>query len=302
MLEAKYVGASTPEAIGSKKVAKYLNEDHAPRLRLAYQAKRVLRAVPVGVSEVALSGALPLISFVFQFGAVRGVMPMHEVGVPVWPETCLSFAGKNTKEMLDLYLALNKKDKGKVMRRMVSIMGATHPLPFLVTAIDDKIAVLSRVAALATLKQKVVPGEEIAVIALGISSYGVVADYKGSIVHIPREEVFYGQAPPHELLKVGECYMAKVLENKHGLITASTKAVSPDPWDSFEVGVGSVCAAQIRGLVKGTQNIYRVEYMPGITGLAQGSPLITYQNEQTVAVRIYKVDRERRYIKGFIDA
>lgn len=286
----------------SKAPVRTLVEDQLPVLRGAFVAKRILQAVPVAVEVVKYGegdDAVELMSFVFQFGRVRGLMPVHEVGAPIWPlyEGARQFGPGDVAS----FLALSRKKRDQIKRYMVNLMRANVPLPFEIVSVDnDYEAVVSRVRALKRLSEeiKLSEGQEIEVTVLAAPAHGAWCSHKGLLVFIPRDEVYYGDVAPREMLQPGETYLAKVIE-VGDLVCGSTKALEADPWETMMIGEGSVRRAVILG--RTSDGAYRVSFHPGVTGKATAPPLLSFHNNQEVMVKVLRVNREKRFILGHID-
>lgn len=283
-----------------------LVEDYSSQLRVAMDNGLVLQGIPVGVDANARYGENVLLSFIFDFGTYVGLMPVHEVGVPVYP--IYKGGGIFTDDSVWSFLALSKKEKRMVESRMSRIMQAGCPLSFKVISIDEGSServprvLLSRRQALEDIakKTKLSVGQEITVNVILPTSFGAWCEYQGLNIYIPRHEVYYGDVSPAELLKPGYAYNVKIVEIGD-MIRASTKALVPDPWERFECSPGSIRRAQIKDELKTGKNRFRVIFAPGITGVAQGAPLSTYHLDQYVNVRIIKVNSQKRFILGRIE-
>lgn len=273
--------------------------DYGPQLEASYRAGQVLQGVPVGVENACYGGNI-LLSFIYDFGAIRGLLPVHETGAPVWP----SYRGAGDMGPADLwsFLAMSNKHRNIVERRMIRVMEANCPLPFTIIHLDGGKAILSRKRSFEKLAARIqlVAGQEIPVTVLLTSSHGAWCEHRGLNVLVPRDEVYYGDVSPREMLEPGRSYMARVIERGE-IIRASTRVLEPDPWESFSCRTGSVRRATIRGQLREGNNRFRVSFAPGISGVAQGAPLLTYHNNQVVNVRIVKIIPERRFILGRIE-
>jgi ribosomal protein S1 len=200
------------------------------------------------------------------------------------------------------FLAMSNKERGIVERRMIRVLETDCPLPFTIIHLDKEKAILSRTKALEKLAVKVrlAAGQEVPVTVLLTSAHGAWCEHRGLNVLVPRDEVYYGDVSPREMLEPGRTYMARIFETGE-IIRASTRVLEPDPWESFSCRPGSVRRATLRGQLREGNNRFRVSFAPGISGVAQGAPLSTYHNNQVVNVRIIKVIAERRFILGRIE-
>lgn len=276
--------------------------NYASQVEAAYQDSRVFYAVPVGV-EYAHYGENKILSFVFEFGHIRGLLPVHEAGEPIFP---LRIKNKHSGDSLWSYLALSKKEKRYIEFRMASLLNSGCPLPLLVISLSDSVAILTRRRAMDQLSESVdlEVDQIITVRVLLTTPLGAWCACKGVNIYIPRHEVYYGYAHPSDVLSSGLSYDAKVIrlsEGDNNIIHASTRVLEPDPWLSFCCAKGSIRRAKIiRVLKSGRSNIFTVEFAPGIFGVAEGVPLTSYCLEQLVTVRITKFIREGYLLRGLI--
>jgi len=278
-----------------------LVKDFSSELEASFRAGQVLHGAPAGVEKASYSEEKTLLSFVYDFGTIQGLMPVHEVGAPVWPEY------RGAKEFgpddVESFEALSNRERSYVERRMQNIMRTGILLPFTITALDGATAILSRRKAIEKIKEKVqlAEGQEVALTVMLTTSKGAWCDHRGLTVFIPRYEVFYGDVSPGEILEPGSTYMAKIKEVKDDLIIGSTKEMESNPWETFICRPGSVRRAVIRNELREGNGKYRVSFAPGITGIAQGAPLMSYHQDQEICVRVIKINKERQFIYGRIE-
>jgi hypothetical protein len=289
-----------PVSVRAERQVTRLTKDYYPEIVAAHKQNMILSAQPMGV-ENARYGENTLLSFVIDFGKIKGLLPVHEVGVPVYP---VYRSGEAVSEEGDLwsFLALGKKDKKIIERRMIRIMQSGCPLSFTIMTFDGEVAILSRRAALERLKERVrlEEGQRVHVTVILTTSRGAWCDYQGINVYIPRHEVFWGDVSPGEVLELGNTYEA-VVKGVDDLVRASIKDLEADPWETFDSRPGSVLRAVIKEPVTSAENRFRVTFKPGVNGVAQGAPLCRYYIGQSVNVRIIKVIPERRFILGRIE-
>lgn len=293
------------KSVKAPRVPVSLIEDYGPQLEASFRSGQVLQGVPSGVDVRVDFGEYKLLSYVYDFGSIRGLMPVHEVGVPVFPSYL--GGGHFSSDDLESFLSKSNDSRRRLERIMVRILSANVPLSFMILSLDGGVAVLSRRCALEKLSEGIdlVVGQEVPVTVMLALSKGAFCDYEGLNVYIPRHEVYYGDTSPRELLREGETYLAKITyvgtpEERSRMIYASTRALHDDPWEKFNCGKGSIRRAVIKEPIQG-RNLFRVQYMPGVTGIAQGAPLSQYHIDQVVSVRIMYINPKRRFIKGRIE-
>jgi hypothetical protein len=284
------------KSVRAKKPVHSLVEDHYPKLRAVYETRSILNAVPVAV-EVADYCGNKILSFVFEFGTFRCLMPVHEIGTPIWP----LYRSANSFGPGDLwsFLALSNRRQDQVKHYMVNLIRANMPLPFRIISLDGDGGILSRVVALRDLARKVKlsKGQRIEVSVLAAPASGAWCSHKGRLVFIPREEVYYGDVAPREMLKPGRTYLAEVLD-VGDIVRVSTRKVEDDPWDALSLTERSVRRATVRGRL--SDGDYYVSFCPGVTAKVSVPPLMSVQAGDSVMVKILRVNRRSRFILGHV--
>lgn len=275
---------------------------YASQIEAAYQDGRVLFAVPVGV-EYAQFGENKILSFIFEFEHIRGLLPVHEVGEPVFPSI---IKNKYSGDSLWSYLELTKKDKRYIEYKMASMLSCGCPLPLKAISLTDNVAILSRRRAMDELSRSVELelDQVITVKVMLTTPQGAWCDHRGVNIYIPRREMYYGYVHPADVLSTGLSYEAKVIrlsDEDNRIAYASTRALVSDPWTNFSCSTGSIRRAKIiRVLKSGRTSSCTVEFAPGIFGTAEGVPLTSYCLGQMVTVRITKFKPEGYLMGGLI--
>lgn len=276
--------------------------EYTPNLVDAHQVGQIFKVAPVGV-ENAHYGDNKILSFVFDFENLRGLLPVHEVGEPIFP---LKLRDKYSGDSLWSYLSLTRSEKRQIEYRMANLLNSGCPLPLTVISLTDNVAILSRRRAIDKLADTIdlEVGQDITVTVLLMSATGVWCDYRGINIYIPRNEVFYGYVFPSNVMTAGLSYRAtvtKVTGEDNSVIRASTRALIPDPWLNFSCSTGSIRRAKIMHMAKsGRCNLYVAEFVPGIFGVVEGMPLTSYCLGQVVTVRITKFIRGGYLLRGII--
>lgn len=274
---------------------------YASQIEAAYLDGRVFFSVPVGVEYVQF-GENKLLSFIFEFEHIRGLLPVYEAGEPAFRTMKSQCSG----DLLWSYLELKKKDKRNIEYKMASMLSSGCSLPLKVISMTDNVVILSRRRAMDELSRSVELelDQVITVKVMLTTPWGAWCDHSGVSIYIPRREVYYGYVHPADVLFKGLSYEGKVTrlcEGDNRMAYASTRALAPDPWINFSSSNGSIRRAKIIRIIKsGRTCSCTVEFAPGIFGTAEGVPLTSYCMGQIVTVRITKYKHEGYLVGGLI--
>ncbi len=132
---------------------------------------------------------------------------------------------------------------------------------------------------------------------------GAFLDIGGVPVYLPAHEITWGRVEDaRELLRPGESFDVRIIriDFETQWMRASLRALMPDPWENAAERYlkGGIYAGEVRRLTKNGNLI--VELEPGVVAICQRLPLNNPSIGSTVRVKIGLVDKDKRYIRGFI--
>ncbi|MBS4020873.1 MAG: S1 RNA-binding domain-containing protein [Dethiobacter sp.] len=281
-----------------------LEQDYMPVLYASMQNKLTLQAYPVGVEKFPVriktheDGMLVqkeyrIPSFVFHFGTeVKGVIPVTHSGL---------LDIDDDTDPTEAYLALPSAERNETAKRMQSYIGKL--LVFKVTAINDNVAMLSRIDALRTMAaktwQELEEGQVRLATARKILPWGVLCDIGGITAVLPAREVTHGVIPPDAVLEEGKTYNAKVLkiDKESGRVIISTKALLRDPWNNVPLKYkkGNIHLATVTGVLESGKGFF-VTLEPGVTAVTMHPAHFSPKKGSKVLVFIQAVDTKKKRI------
>ena len=146
--------------------------------------------MPVGV-EYAQFGENKLLSFIFEFEHIRGLLPVHEAGEPAFRTMKSQCSG----DLLWSYLDLKKKDRRNIEYKMASMLSSGCSLSLKVISMTDNVVILSRRRAMDELSRSVeLELDQVITVKVMLStSWGAWCEHRGVNIYIPRREVCVAQ-------------------------------------------------------------------------------------------------------------
>lgn len=209
-------------------------------------------------------------------------------------------------EIAAYWRSLSEYNQRWVNTRMVEMLGV--PLELSVMAISGNQVYLSRWALIAESVQKVweglTVGQEHPVTVVNLFRTGAHCLLNGFPVLLPITEVahtFISEIADY--LHKGSTYMAKVvnINPKTGVVTVSTKALAPDPWENVhEVHQPGTYAVGVVTKLKEDGSRYHIRLQSGYTASAPAPAFQSVPIGGSVVLRIVSIVPAKRLIDGRI--
>lgn len=133
-----------------------------------------------------------------------------------------------------------------------------------------------------------------------VNRRGAYIDIGGVQAFIPRNEISWGYVEdPRDFLQRGDALDVKLIDISEEGIIASIRLLLPDPWENVETKykkdgayVGKIVKEVTKGII--------VELEPGVMGFAPHLPFGNPFPGSEVLFRIWKIDPERKRIRGVV--